>query len=122
MIYVYHGHRSYLHRVLEAIRRRAERLEILDQDRDALMVVYAGAVREKLERLGSEERRWVYRTLRLEVSARPDGTLEAHGILGESIRVSSENGRAVCDPELGLSCVEDWRMQQNLVDYRPPSP
>ena len=43
--------------------------------------------------------------LGLEVSARPDGTLEARGILGENLQVGSENGRAVCDPELALSCI-----------------
>jgi hypothetical protein len=60
--------------------------------------------------------------LRLEVSTRSEGTLEARGIFGASIRVSSENGRVVCDPELALSCVEDWRMKRNLVDYRRPYP
>jgi len=43
--------------------------------------------------------------LGLEVSARPDGTLEARGILGENLLVGSENGRAVCDPEPALSCI-----------------
>jgi site-specific DNA recombinase len=85
---------------LEAIRRRAERLEGLEHDRDALMEFYAGAVPEDLERLGPEERRRIYGMLRLEVSAQPDGTLEVHGILGESLRVGSEKGLAVCDPEL----------------------
>jgi site-specific DNA recombinase len=88
---------------LEAIRRRAERLEGLEHDRDALMEFYAGALPEELERLKPEERRRVYEMLRLEVSARPDGTLEVHGILGESLRVGSENGRAVCAPELAPS-------------------
>jgi hypothetical protein len=41
--------------------------------------------------------------LRLEVLARPDGTLEARGILGKNLQVGSENGRAVCDPELAPS-------------------
>jgi hypothetical protein len=84
---------------LEAIRRRAERLEGLEQDRDTLMEFYAGAVPEELERLKPEARRRVYRMLRLEVSARPEGTLEARGILGESLRVGPENGRAVCEIE-----------------------
>jgi hypothetical protein len=60
--------------------------------------------------------------LGLEVSARPDETLEARGILGENLLVDSENGRAVCEPCLALSCVEDWKMQRNLLGYRPPSP
>src|SRR5215212_12037347 len=69
---------------LDAIRQRAERLEGLEQDRDALMEFYTGAVPEELERLGPEERRRVYGMLRLEVLVRPEGTLKAHGILGES--------------------------------------
>src|SRR5215213_3365847 len=85
---------------LDTIRQRAERLEGLEQVRDARMEFYAGALPEELERLKPEERRRVYGMLRLEVSARPDGTLEVHGILGESLRVGAENGRAVCDPEL----------------------
>jgi site-specific DNA recombinase len=84
---------------LQAIQRRAERLAGLEQDRDALMEFYAGAVPERLERLGPEERRRIYGRLRLELWARPDGTLEARGILGESLRVGPENGRAVCEIE-----------------------
>jgi hypothetical protein len=60
--------------------------------------------------------------LRLKVSTRSEGTLEARGIFGESIRVSSENERVVCDPELALSCVADWRMQRNILRYRRPYP
>src|SRR5829696_4670013 len=107
---------------LDAIRQRAGRLEGLEQDKDTLMVFYAGALPEELERLKPEERRRVYGMLRLEVSARPDEALEARGILGENLLVGSENGRAVCDPELALSCVEDWRIQRNKLRYRPPSP
>jgi site-specific DNA recombinase len=85
---------------LEAIRRRAERLAGLKQDRDTLMELYAGAVPEKLERLSPEKRRRIYGMLRLEVSARPDGSLEARGVLVKGLRVGPEYGRAVCDPEL----------------------
>jgi hypothetical protein len=46
--------------------------------------------------------------LRLEVSARADGTLEARWILGENLQVGSENGRAVRDPELAPSCIAGW--------------
>jgi hypothetical protein len=107
---------------LEVIRRRAERLEGPEQDRDALMEFYAGALPEELERLKPEERRRVYGLLRLEVSARPDGMLEVRGILGESLQVGSENGRAVCDPELAPSCVEGCKMQRYILRYRRPSP
>jgi hypothetical protein len=80
----------------------------LEQDRDALMGFYPGAVPEELERLKPEERRGVYRMLRLEVSASSDGTLEARGVLVEGllvegILVGPEDGRAVCDPELAPS-------------------
>jgi len=107
---------------LEAIRQRAERLEGLEQDRDALMEFYAGALPEELERLKPEERRRVYGMLRLEVSARPDGTLEARGILSESLRVSPANGGVVYTPELAQSCIAGRRMQQNILRYRRPSP
>jgi site-specific DNA recombinase len=85
---------------LEAIRRRVERLEGLEQDRDALMEFYAGAVPEDLERVGPEERRRIYEMLRLEISARPDGTFEARGVLVKGLRVGSENGHRVCKIEL----------------------
>jgi len=81
---------------LEAIRQRAERLEGLEQDRRALMEFYAGAMPEELERLTPEERRRVYRMLRLEVLAQPDGTLEARGILDEGLQADPEYRRVVC--------------------------
>jgi len=86
------------------------------------MEFYAGALPEELERLKPEERRRVYGMLRLEVSARPDGTLEARGILSESLRVSPANGGVVYTPELAQSCIAGWRMQQNILRYRRPSP
>jgi len=85
---------------LDSIRRQAERLEGLEQDRDALMEFYAGAMPEELERLGPEERNRVYGMLRLQVSARPDGTLEARGILSERLEVVYENGHVVCGSKL----------------------
>jgi hypothetical protein len=89
---------------------------------DALMEFYPSALPEALERLKPEERRRIYRMLRFEVSARSNGTLEARGILGENLRVGSEDGRAVCDPELALSGIAEWRTQRNLLRYRRPSP
>ena len=55
---------------LDAIRQRAERLEGLEQDRDALMEFYAGALPEELERLKPEVRRRIYGMVRFEVLAR----------------------------------------------------
>src|SRR5215210_6259209 len=85
---------------LEAIRRRAERLAGLEQDRDALMDFYTDAVPEDLERMGPEERRRIYGRLRLELWARSDGTLEARGVLLDGLRVRPEDGRAVCETTL----------------------
>jgi hypothetical protein len=67
------------------------------------MEFYAGALPEELERLKPEERRRVYGLLRLEVSARPDGALEARGILSERLEVAYENGHAVCGSKVA-SC------------------
>jgi hypothetical protein len=64
------------------------------------MGFYTGAVAEDLERLKPEERRGVYRMLRLEVSASSDGTLEARGVLLEGLRIGPEDGRAVCELDL----------------------
>jgi hypothetical protein len=86
------------------------------------MEFYAGALPEELERLKPEVRRRIYGMVRFEVLARPDGMLEARGILGESLQIVFENGRVVCALELAPSCVEGWRMQRNIPRYRRPSP
>jgi len=90
---------------LEAVCLRSEGLKGLEQGRDALMEFYSGAVPEELERLEPEERNRVYGMLRFEVLARPDGTLEARGILSERFRATHDNGRAVCESELA-----SWRI------------
>ena len=91
------------------------------------MGFYTGAVAEDLERLKPEERRGVYRMLRLEVSASSDGTLEARGVLVEGLLlegllVGPEDGRSVCDPELAPSGIAGRRMQRNILRYRWRSP
>jgi site-specific DNA recombinase len=84
---------------LVALRNRQETIEVLERDRDALMESYAGMLPEALERLGPEERHNVYRMLRLEVAAHPDGALEAWGTLSGTLRLACENGRPVCNGE-----------------------
>jgi hypothetical protein len=49
----------------------------LERDRDALLEHYAEMVPEGLESFGPEERRWVYKLLRLNVFADVDGALTA---------------------------------------------
>jgi site-specific DNA recombinase len=84
---------------LQGVRRKTERLAVLEQDRDALMEFYAGTVPEDLKRMGPEERNRIYGMLRLEVSARPDGSLEARGILNQSPRTGADHRRVVCSLE-----------------------
>lgn len=60
-----------------------------------------------MERLETEERHDVYQMIRLRVASRPDGALEASGILSERLGVVCENWRAVCRSELA-----SWRMSE----------
>ena len=63
------------------VRLRAARAEVadLEGDAEALLDSYERATPEVLDALASEERYAVYRTIRLEVLAHPDGSLEATG-------------------------------------------
>ena len=70
-------------RELEAVRVRGVALKRLEDDRDALMESYAGAVKETLEDLEPEERHRIYKLLRLSVRFRPDWPLEVSGIFAE---------------------------------------
>jgi site-specific DNA recombinase len=95
---------------LAAIRGRKEILEKLEQDRDALLESYAEMTPEALDALTPEERRRVYGMLRLRVEVAADGTMEAHGILSENIRVKDENGCleskiALCENGLASLCM-----------------
>jgi hypothetical protein len=68
---------------LGAIRNYQERIEDMEQDRDALLESYALRAPEALDGLASEERHQVYRMLRLRAVVRIDGTLEVSGMFGE---------------------------------------
>jgi len=68
---------------LEAIRNYQERIEEMEQDRDALLESYALRAPEALDELTPEERHQVYRMLRLRSVVRIGGTLEASGMFGE---------------------------------------
>jgi recombinase-like zinc beta ribbon protein len=65
--------RETARRELAALDDRRERLEELERDRDALMGRYAAMVPEALDRLTGEERRTLYRMLRLQVVPTPEG-------------------------------------------------
>jgi hypothetical protein len=64
-------------RELEVLSSRKEELEELERDRDALLESYAGMVPEGFEEFEPEERRWVYKLLRLNIFADADGNLTA---------------------------------------------
>jgi site-specific DNA recombinase len=70
-------------RELEAVRVRGEVLKRLEDDRDALLESYAGAVKETLEDLEPEERHRIYKLLQLDVRFRPGWPLEISGIFAE---------------------------------------
>jgi uncharacterized membrane protein YccC len=67
---------------LEAIRNYQERIEEMEQDRDALLESYALRAPEALDGLTPEERHQVYRMLRLRAAVRIGGTLEVGGMFG----------------------------------------
>jgi hypothetical protein len=64
-----------------------ERVAELEKNRDALLASLMSMVPEALDTLTSEERRQVYKILKLRVSAYPDGSLEVSGAFGEDLGV-----------------------------------
>lgn len=81
---------------LEALQHRRERIEGLRRDRDALLESYAGIVSEKLDDLASEERHRIYRTLRMQIVAHADETLEVSGAFSGSFKVCSSEPTSAC--------------------------
>jgi hypothetical protein len=97
--------RATAERELEALQGRRRVIEELERDRDALLEYYAGMVPEALEKLTGEERRQVYRMLRLRVKVNADGSLEATGILRDNLHILYEDdptieGNHLCENEL----------------------
>jgi len=66
-------------RELAKLRDAREEIEALERDAGALLASYEHATPERLDALSAEERHHVYRVMRLEVLAHPDGSLEATG-------------------------------------------
>jgi hypothetical protein len=62
---------------LEAARSRRSRLEDFERDKEALLEYHARLVPEVLDGLTPEQRRTLYRMMRLTVLATPDGQLTA---------------------------------------------
>ena len=69
---------------LEAARSRRARFESFERDKEALLEYHACLVPEDLDRLTPEQRRTLYRMMRLTVLATPDGELIAEWCCNES--------------------------------------
>jgi site-specific DNA recombinase len=113
--------RETAEREIAAIEGRRERLERMEQDRDAVMEHYASAVPGSLDDLVPEERHRVYKMLRLEVLAFPDKFLEVSGAIlaggGEDpgvgpdgVRPGGEGFDAASPRGVGLGALEPSRM------------
>jgi hypothetical protein len=74
---------------LQALRTRQEKIEELQQDKDAVLEHYAALAPEALDSLAPEEQHHLYRMLRLKVVARPDETIELTGDLASAAEVST---------------------------------
>jgi site-specific DNA recombinase len=74
---------------LAALQSRCEALEQLELDKEALLEHYARIAPEALDSLTLEERHRLYKMLRLDVSVRPDSSLEVRGVFGESVALSN---------------------------------
>ncbi len=72
-------------------------LEELEWDRNALLEYYSSMMPDALDNLVPEERRQVHGMLRLKVEVAADGSMEARGVLSETLQVLRENGRIVCE-------------------------
>ncbi len=74
---------------LAALHGHREALENLERDKEALLEHYARIAPKALDALTPEERHRLYRMLRLNVSVRPDTTLEVSGVFGEEMALSN---------------------------------
>jgi site-specific DNA recombinase len=77
--------RATAERELEELNLRRSRLEDLERDKETLLEDYASMVPEALDELTGEERHRIYRMLRLQVHATPEGDLDVRGVLREAV-------------------------------------
>jgi hypothetical protein len=73
--------RKTTERELESLRRRRDRIAVLEHD-GRIMEQYAGLIPAELEALAPEERHRVYKLLRLQVVPGQDGNAELTGVIG----------------------------------------
>src|SRR5215208_1864226 len=82
---------------LKALRARREQLEQLEHDADALLEHYAEMIPEALDDLTPEERRDVYKMMRLKVMAFSDGSVEVTGVFGGPLEVGASRSTKMED-------------------------
>ena len=99
--------RATAEKEIGTIRGRKAVLEELERDRDVLLESYAGMVPETLDAFAPEERRQVYGMLRLKVAA--DGSVEARGILSETLQVLHDDSRILCENGLASASTTSCR-------------
>jgi flagellar motility protein MotE (MotC chaperone) len=81
--------RATAERNLATLERRSEQIEQLERDEETLLESYADMAPDALNNLAPEERRHVYKMLKLRVTAYPEVQLELSGILTNPIGVCS---------------------------------
>ena len=91
------GQRTTAEEELDNLQLRRARLEDLERDRETLLKEYAGLVPEELDELTGEERHQVYRMLRIQVFAFPNGDLEVRGVLREAVCTSMDTRSSTQD-------------------------
>jgi hypothetical protein len=79
--------RATAKRELEALRDHEERVAELEKNRDDLLSSLMSMAPEALDALAPEERRQVYKMLKLRATVYPDGSLEISGAFGEDPNV-----------------------------------
>jgi hypothetical protein len=94
----------------ELARLRAAQAEVaaVEDDAEAPLDSYERATPEVLDALASEERHHVYRTIRLEVLAHPDGLLEATGDVPLGVSTLNPTGRGAKTRSAPLSSRCVW--------------
>jgi DNA repair exonuclease SbcCD ATPase subunit len=95
--------RRHAERELSALQDHQERVQQLEEDRDALIKEIVQTVPDALDSLAGKERNKVYRMLRLEVTPTPEG----YTITG-ALRVRMQNGTDALEeiPGIGPETLE----------------
>jgi hypothetical protein len=83
--------RTVAQRELNALKSRREHIKQLENDADTILELYAGMVPEALDALTSQERRRIYKMLRLKVLLHADGSTEITGMFGEPVEASGSS-------------------------------